>query len=216
MSISNTDITVIIADGRFPTNEVPLAYLQKAKRIICCDGAIDYIDKISVKPDVIIGDMDSASQKNLEKYKDIIIRNSDQNTNDLTKAVNYCVSKGYANIVLLGATGYREDHALGNISLLADYSEIADVKMITNFGTFTCFRKTQSFPSFIQQQVSIFCLDPTTKMSSIGLEYPLNNVDFNAWWKGTLNSSLGESFRLESNNDTPIIVFQTHQGKSKK
>ena len=45
----------------------------------------------------------------------------DQETNDLTKAVNYVKTLGFREVLILGATGRREDHTLGNISLLAQF-----------------------------------------------------------------------------------------------
>ena len=33
------EITVILADGDFPADPVPLSFLEKAERIVCCDGA---------------------------------------------------------------------------------------------------------------------------------------------------------------------------------
>ena len=112
---------VILANGDYPTHPIPLQILAYAPYIICCDGGANaYIDRGNV-PDVIIGDGDSLSEENRRKYSHILHYISDQETNDQTKAVNFLLSQGKKNIAIVGATGKREDHTLGNISLLIDY-----------------------------------------------------------------------------------------------
>ena len=66
----------------------------------------------------------------------ISFTSADQETNDLTKSVHFCAYKTDEEIAIVGGTGYREDHTLGNISLLADYMEAATVMMVTNYGIF--------------------------------------------------------------------------------
>ena len=64
----------------------------------------------------------SVSYTHLDVYKrQILHRISDQETNDQTKAVNFLLAQGKRRIAIIGATGNREDHTLGNISLLSDY-----------------------------------------------------------------------------------------------
>ena len=73
---------VIIANGDFPEHSTPLKKLKNAKCIVACDGAVDLLEKKGFSPDVIIGDLDSISRKNKEKYKEIIIETEDQSEND--------------------------------------------------------------------------------------------------------------------------------------
>ena len=81
----------------------------------------EYHDKVWGQPDIIIGDGDSLSETNRLKYADLIFHNPDQETNDQTKAVQYLLSKGKRKIAIVGATGKREDHTIGNVSLLMEY-----------------------------------------------------------------------------------------------
>jgi thiamine pyrophosphokinase len=104
---------------------------------------------------------------------------------------------GYTDIVILGATGKREDHTLGNISLLVDYVEYMNVIMVTDTGIIKPFLESTTINSFPGQQVSIFSIDPDTEVTSNGLKYPLKHSKINNWWCATLNESLGESFSLE-------------------
>ncbi len=199
--------TVILADGAFPKSKKLKKLLDNAGRIVCCDGAANKLVDSGREPDIIIGDLDSIRPELKQKYSDILIKVSDQETNDLTKAVNFCVKNGWSDIVILGATGDREDHAIGNISLLAAYSKIANVKMLTDYGEFIAINKSAVISSFPGQQVSIFSLCAQLEISSGGLEYPLNRMKLDAWWRGTLNEALSDSFSISFEGSGDVIVY---------
>lgn len=200
--------TVILANGEFPQSEIALSILDKAQYLVCCDGATNQLlNNHSRLPDAIVGDCDSVSKENFERFFDIIHRVPDQDTNDLTKAVNFCRSQGRTHITFLGATGKREDHTLANISLLARYLDIqeANFRMITDYGVFDAVSQDSEFESFVGQQVSLFNMSGTT-ISSSNLKYPLENHTLNHLWEGTLNESLADSFRLLLNGK--YVVFR--------
>jgi thiamine pyrophosphokinase len=189
--------TVIVADGAFPRHEIPLGYLKNAKRIVCCDGSAENVVLVGLTPDAIIGDMDSLNDELLNSLADRIFLDENQDTNDLTKAVSWCIDMGNKNIVILGATGKREDHTIGNISLLAEYIKNVNVIMVTDTGILQPLLKSSSISCFAGQQISIFSIDPETEVTSHGLRYPLNNTKISNWWFATLNEALGDSFSLE-------------------
>ena len=188
---------VILADGCFPTHSLPLRCLQTAQKIVCCDGAAVKLEAYGYQPDYIVGDLDSLPESLKEKYAGRLYPSPDQETNDLTKAVLFCKQQGAEEIVILGATGLREDHTLGNISLLSDYAEmIPKVEMMTDFGTFTVVRKSTVLPSYKGQQISIFALDSNARLTVGNLKYPIINGPLASWWQGTLNEALGNTFSM--------------------
>ena len=112
---------VVLANGEYPTAPLPLQILADAPYVVCCDGGADEYIRNGHTPNLIIGDGDSISEENRKKYGHLLHRIAEQETNDQTKAVNYLLSQGKRRIAIVGATGKREDHTLGNISLLMDY-----------------------------------------------------------------------------------------------
>lgn len=198
---------VILCDGSFPEHPLPLSYLKNADQIICCDGAADKLIEHGMTPSYIVGDIDSVSEKTKTDYADRIVRNYDQETNDQTKAIEFATNKGFQNVVILGATGKREDHTIGNISLLLDYAQKLNVVSISNSGIFQPALKSQKFASFKGQQISIFSVGVPLAITSSNLKYPLNKTVLNSWWMGTLNECLGDSFSLEFELGK-LIVFQ--------
>lgn len=241
--------TVVLANGVFPTHPIPLRLLGEANLIVCCDAAIlglaNYLRNNTTFANqlrqgdgtmpiqiAVVGDGDSLhpSSELEQLFVDhgsplIFFSSRDQETNDLTKAIRFATGRGARNVDILGATGLREDHTLGNISLLADYSELITVRMFTNYGWFTPIQFSSQFASFPNQQVSIFNLTPEFTLTSRGLQYPIIDRAFPRWWEGTLNACLGNEFTIIINSTphaaTPsrrqaiphVLVYQTYEAK---
>lgn len=195
---------VILANGEYPTHPLPLQILAGAPYVICCDGGADtYIEHGNV-PDVIIGDGDSLSEENRQKYEHIIQHISDQDTNDQTKAVNYLLKRGKKSIVIVGATGKREDHTLGNISLLIDYMRAgAHIRIVTDYCIIVPCQGIQEFSCQPGQQVSIINFS-AHYLRAKGLLYPLS--DFTNWWQGTLNECTGNEFSIHAQGEYLVIL----------
>ena len=198
---------VILADGNFPNHEIPLSYLRNADHIICCDGAAKDLVMAGLEPEAIVGDLDSLSPGLAERFADRLYQDKEQDTNDLTKAVNWCFKRGFKDLAIIGATGKREDHTIGNISLLTEYSKYIKVIMITDTGIITPFLTSCKVSGFLGQQVSIFSNNPETEITSTGLRYQLKNLKLHNWWRATLNEVTGKSFELRFTGG-PLLVYQ--------
>ena len=130
---------VIICDGVFPKTEFPRYLIRTADFIICCDGALKKFLRASAAifggqrlPDRIIGDMDSISAADKKKYSDIIVQVDEQEHNDQTKAFRWALENlsDISTITIIGATGQREDHTIGNISLLGSGSHLGSGRTV--------------------------------------------------------------------------------------
>ncbi len=203
------DITVILANGTFPSAPRPLGILQNAARVVCCDGAAMACLNFGRTPDVVIGDLDSIPQETRERLKDVIVHVTEQDTNDRSKAFRFCMEHGWKDIVILGATGKREDHTLGNISLLVDFSlRMPNITMVTDDGEFMVMRRPGLCQCRKGQQISIFAVEPDTHIESTGLKYPLNGLAPNRWWQATLNEALEDSFALQFPDNHPLLIYK--------
>lgn len=204
---SITDFTpeaVVIDAGLFPTNETALRWLDYCTRIVCCDGAANQYLATHDKVWRIVGDCDSLSPEINNRYSDIIRPFPDQETNDQTKAVRYLASKGIRRIVILGATGLREDHTLGNISLLMEYiKDGIEARAYTDFGVFIPSVGSREFQCRKGTQVSIFNFG-AEGLHAEGLRYPLR--DFDSWWQGTLNETTADSFTIHAAGSYLVFI----------
>ena len=195
---------VIVAGGEFPTAPQPLEILQGAQYVVCCDGAADRYIATGYVPDAIVGDGDSISAENRGKFAQLLHIITEQESNDQTKAVRFLMEHGKRRIAIVGATGRREDHTIGNISLLIEYARAGcDVRSFTDHGVFIPCNGTTTHKCRKGQQVSIFSIT-AKEMSAQGLLYPI--YDFNNWWQGTLNECTGEEFTINATGEYLLFI----------
>ena len=195
---------VIVAGGEFPTAPQPLEILQGAQYVVCCDGAADRYIATGHVPDAIVGDGDSISAENRGKFAQLLHIIAEQESNDQTKAVRFLMEHGKRRIAIVGATGRREDHTIGNISLLIEYARAGcDVRSFTDHGVFIPCNGTTTHKCRKGQQVSIFSIT-ARDLSAEGLLYPI--YDFNNWWQGTLNECTGEEFTINANGEYLLFI----------
>ena len=200
---------VIVANGKYPTHPIPVELLKNANYIIACDGGVNNLVINGIIPDCIIGDLDSISEINKEKFKSKTIEISDQSENDLRKAINYCVENKIKDISIIAATGKREDHTIGNIFSLMKYSN-TNIKIYSDTGIFSCISDDNRIKSFKGQNISIFSTDKSIKIESKGLKYNFNKKNLSTLFYGTLNESIKEYFNINISHGS-IIIFQTYK-----
>lgn len=208
---------VILANGEFPSHEIPLSLLRQARRLVCCDGAyrrmLDSGMSLNAADITVIGDGDSLSEADRKGMANFV-HVAEQNTNDLNKATRFALQEGADEIVYLGATGLREDHTLGNISVMVDFANRytkVRFRMVSDFGTFTPVVGKMCFDSFPRQQVSLFQFAPDVEITTHGLQWDVERRSYSLLWQGTLNAALGENFEVEAYGE--VLVYQTHDPK---
>ncbi len=101
---------------------------QQADLILAADGGADRALSAGVRPDVIIGDLDSVSpqaKKILPAEKFIFVNN--QNNTDLEKALDYLIAHQYTQCTLTGFVGGRWDFTFGNFLSVYPYLDKMDI-----------------------------------------------------------------------------------------
>lgn len=197
---STARLTVVLANGEFPKkNGTAWALLAGAKRVVCCDGAADaYRRRLGKWPTVIVGDFDSlgSCQKSMSKTsrdrEAEMVHVPDQNTNDLEKAMKLCATRGWKNPLVVGAAGKREDHTIGNVFRALDYG----CEIVTDTGRFVPVCGKATIRVRKGAAVSVFAPDTATRMTSKGLEWPLDGVKFRNLYCATLNRATAKRVTL--------------------
>ena len=214
---------VIICNGEFPSREYPRYVIGNADRIVCCDGAFDRFMRASEKifgekrlPDAVVGDLDSISAGKRKAYGDLIIHDPDQETNDQTKAFRHVLAAwpDVTEIHILGATGARTDHTIGNVSLLMEYARSYDLEakgitldIISDHETIIPVTDTVELQCGTGRRISIFTPDSTLRIRSEGLEWPTDGVVFDNWWKATLNRSSEDTVKLIFSHRSMALIM---------
>ena len=116
--------TVIISGGRIE-RDFALSFLKNEifDQIIAVDNGLKFLYENQIRPTWIVGDFDPAAPELVEYYQtqtDIPIRrfNPVKDSTDSQIAIELALELGSSEITILGGTGTRLDHVLGNIQSL--------------------------------------------------------------------------------------------------
>jgi thiamine pyrophosphokinase len=114
---------IVVAGGDAAADDA--AQLAGADLVIAADSGAAWLSGIGVRPDVVIGDMDSIDPALLDRLAGegtMIERHSpDKDESDAELAVERAVAAEASEVLILGALGgERLDHELANLLLLAD------------------------------------------------------------------------------------------------
>ena len=109
-SLNKEFVTKVVGQGRYD-------------RILAADSGMNALYAAVVTPDIIIGDFDSADKKILAFFQqnkeiDFCTLNPEKDDTDTEFAIRESIRRGADSITIIGGTGTRLDHVLGNISLL--------------------------------------------------------------------------------------------------
>ena len=109
-SLNKEFVTKVVGQGRYD-------------RILAADSGMNALYAAAVTPDIIIGDFDSADEKILAFFQqnkaiDFCTLNPEKDDTDTEFAIRESIRRGADSITIIGGTGTRLDHVLGNISLL--------------------------------------------------------------------------------------------------
>ncbi|HUG35117.1 MAG TPA: thiamine diphosphokinase [Anaerolineales bacterium] len=115
---------LIFANGDLPDLEKARTLLRPEDFILCADGGTRHVLDLGVKPNLVIGDMDSIEDKVFQQLRESAVEMElfphDKNETDLELAIHKAAGMNPPEIVIIAALGGRIDQTLANIALLAN------------------------------------------------------------------------------------------------
>ncbi len=166
---------LIIANGE-PLQKRRLVLLAKQSgTVICADGGANAALKMGITPDAIVGDLDSVHTEVLVKFRRVAIH-EDRNdeTTDLEKAIAWAIQSSYDHITVVGASGKRLDHTVGNLGVLPKFYPDAIITLVDDNGELCYVGREYSFEARKGDVVSLIPLNRCEGVSTTGLKYPLD------------------------------------------
>ena len=211
---------VILGAGDFPAKPYPRLLLEQADVIVCCDGAAAAFYRYfrdRRRPDAVVGDMDSIPSRLRALYADRLVPVSEQETNDQTKALGWLLEHypSLESVTILGATGKREDHTVGNLSVLMEYARTRgldglstpSIRIVSDYTESFAIRDTATLYVGEGRGISVFSPDNTLTIKSSGLQWPLDEVVWDNWWKATLNRASADAVTLAFSHPSVALVM---------
>lgn len=196
MNLSDYD-AIIVSGGKLDFDQAYLSILETKRRrgrenvcLIAADHGLDFMVHNKIRPNIVIGDFDSAGPDALaflekeensdrENRPQIIRLKPEKDISDTHAALIEAEKRGCKNVLLLGATGTRLDHVTANVLLLLKAKE-AGMKLIICDPKNLIFLADDgmqlSKKSWGKYYVSFFPLgEPVEGLTLKGFQYPLND-----------------------------------------
>ena len=176
---------LIIANGHMESLEELEKLVRQHQLIICADGAVRHFRQVGKKPDVVVGDLDSIDQDDLEWVveNNITIERHERRKDytDTEMAIQYAVRQGVKQITMTGMLGGRLDHTLGNLYLLEYIHDQSIAAAISEKSTEVRIVDNRLDTDWIVgETVSLVPLDlHVSGVFLTGFEYKLENATVN-------------------------------------
>lgn len=184
---------LIVAAGEPP----PMTMIQKqaarCAAIFACDSAAATVLEAALRPDLVVGDMDSLRLKLPEETA--LATLDEQDTTDLEKAFYTALAQGFESVVVLGAGGRRWDHFHANLSIFARYADRLQIEAGDAHGWLTTLRPGGwcSLAAAPGTVVSLLPLPRAEGVTTRGLRWPLDNATLALDGRGGTSNEADES-----------------------
>jgi thiamine pyrophosphokinase len=200
--------TIILAGADIDDYAWLRSRINDDDNIICADSGLRHANAVGVKPDIIIGDMDSVEPEMLDDYKTSskIIHDIDQNSTDLMKALAVCDTS--MPIDIYGASGGRADHDFSNILTLMNLKSPNQVSLISNNE----LRRVVTGEYVLQGRkgdyVGVFPLKPIENFKVSGLQYTPDVLGgpYEFGWNGACNVMVQDTVTISLSSGLVLIT----------
>lgn len=180
-----------------------LSQLGPFARICCADGGYRHAQTLGLVPDQYIGDYDSAPRPDPAGKEQIVLPVVKDQT-DTEAALDWLLSQGHREILILGGLGGRVDHTMGNLMLLSKGTAAgASLTLLDgqNLVTFLSGPATYPVPDCPYPFLSLLPWTDTVQGVTVtGCQYPLENAVL------TRDNTLGISNQITGPNPSVSIV----------
>ena len=201
---------LIIAGGRRVEADL-LDRLNRPSCIIAADSGLDHAYELGLRPDVVVGDMDSVTQQSLTRAEGegvVIERHpTDKDATDLELAIDVAHGRGFRFATIIGGTGGRFAHTLANALLLTRSGEIR-LDWMTSHARITALRAGESgvFPADEGRLLSILAVGGPAGCSSSGLRWPLGKTPLTPGSTRGISNEIAAQKALVAVEDGCVLV----------
>lgn len=114
-------VVLVLLNGELRGAPAVRAAARRADAVICADGGARHAVVLGVKPDFVVGDMDSVPARRPRSWKKTLYwPDFDPDRSDLDKAFDFARGLGAKEVLVAGALGGGLDHELVNLAALEE------------------------------------------------------------------------------------------------
>ncbi len=168
---------VVFANGSPPSGGLVAEVVAGAGLVVAADGGVDRAHAAGDSVDALDGDLDSASQSARAWLAgDQVHLDTDPETTDLQKAIEYCLRRGATEVDVLAAGGGRADHALANLSMPVLFRGRARVRLIDDQFEISLVESQTTFTGPVGSVVSLVAIGSCQGVTTTGLRWDLEDA----------------------------------------
>lgn len=144
--------------------------------VIAADGGLAHLLRWNIRPDLIVGDMDSCPLPLPQGIPRVTFPPEKDDT-DMALALGEGIARGYRSFVLTGAGGGRPDHTMANVQLLVRAAKAGYYARLLESTFCTAALTGNTLHLEGRGTVSVFAYGETTHNVTItGMKYPLTHA----------------------------------------
>ncbi len=198
---------LIIANGSQPSGRIVRQLARDSDLTVCADGGARKAWAMGIKPDIILGDLDSISRTIIRGFKGVpLMFIDDQESTDLEKAILYCLRCGATSISILGGLGSRVDHSTGALGCMRRFGSLCDLELYDSIGRVTSVGKHLQTDARVGERISLIPLTRCTGIVTKNLKYPLRNESLELGVReGISNEALAKSITVSVKRGTLLL-----------
>lgn len=180
-----------VANGQLDTPSSTQKSLSEYRCIVAVDGGLNHCHQLGIKPQLLVGDWDSADPALLKQYADVprLDYLVEKDKTDLELALAAAINPITKRFTVFAGLGGRTDHLLVNINLLSRFPG----RLFLESGTelLWAIQRECSFSAAIGQTLSLIPLNgPVKEISTTGLKWELSNGTLDKHFLGISNICL--------------------------
>jgi thiamine pyrophosphokinase len=200
-------IALVICNGKVLSKKDLAPLLQGRPFVLCADGGANMARRLGIRPNAIVGDLDSISRSTRKFFSGVeTIRMDDQYSTDLEKALDVLLERGFHSAVVVGAMGGRPDHSLANLSILMKYHRKMDLQFSDTFCDICIIDRKVVLNAGIGSVISLMPLGRCEGVTTSGLKYPLLDETLELGVReGTSNEVVSSHVRISVKNGILVL-----------
>ncbi len=177
--------------------------------VVFCDSGLKHLERLQVKPDLIVGDFDSHENPHLDA--ETIVLPCEKDDTDTVYAVREAVRRGFSDFLLIGVVGARLDHTLGNVSILLYLDSLG--KKGTIIDDYSEMEIVSDAPVSVSGRYAFFSLLNITGRAKgvtiTGAKYPLSGAEISCEYQyGISNEVLPGETAAVSVADGKLLLIK--------
>ena len=203
---------VIISAGSIKDKTQLKKEIKADDFVICADGGYDHAKDIGIQINVLLGDLDSISSKEIDDAGiELVQYPTDKDYTDTELALTFAYERGADEVLVFGAMGTRMDHTFANILMLTTFNKKMKVTLINEHNKI--FALGEGHRGIIETvepgvYVSLIPIDKCEGITTKNLKYELTgSVMEVGYGRGVSNVAISDEIEIVCTKGNLIVMI---------